>query len=356
MMKTFSQTRIPSLDGLRGFSILLVLLGHMAGTVHSPVGDGFHQLGNWGVKFFFVISGYLITTLLLEEKQKTQTISLTDFWVRRFARIIPAYFFYVFSMALLERLHYIQLEPGDLFHSLTFTSNYHEARSWWLNHTWSLSVEEQFYLIWPFAVFFLQKSHLQKILISIIILSPFIRAILLWHFDASPTAMTRLLPATIDVLAVGCLMSIVESHPSKIEFLKSFSPWFSYIAIGSLLITFILPALIYKISPDWFYIFGQSIMAIFSGITIWCCVLDPQIFLGKIMNTRVLMIHGTYSYSLYLWQEPFLNSFFRDWIMCFPQNIVLVYISAFLSFFLVEQPTRRKITSYWNKRRPLSSL
>ena len=118
MMKTFSQTRIPSLDGLRGFSILLVLLGHMAGTVHSPVGDGFHQLGNWGVKFFFVISGYLITTLLLEEKQKTQTISLTDFWVRRFARIIPAYFFYVFSMALLERLHYIQLEPGDLFHSL----------------------------------------------------------------------------------------------------------------------------------------------------------------------------------------------------------------------------------------------
>ena len=145
--------RIVSLDGLRAFSILLVCVGHIAGTVGAPdILLPFHNLGNFGVKIFFVISGFLITYLLLCEHEKTGHINLKQFYIRRTCRLFPAFYVFILCMALAHYIGWIELWPGDLIHAATYTMNYHHERSWWLNHAWSLAVEEQFYLLWPFIL------------------------------------------------------------------------------------------------------------------------------------------------------------------------------------------------------------
>ena len=116
--------RIPSVDGLRAISIGLVLFGHLAGTSNlfprstfAPLGD----FGNLGVRVFFVISGFLITFLMLDEIEATGTVSLKLFYLRRTLRIFPASYAYILFVFLASRLGWPTLVPGDLFHAVTYT-------------------------------------------------------------------------------------------------------------------------------------------------------------------------------------------------------------------------------------------
>src|SRR5258708_33942090 len=142
--------RVPSLDGLRALSIALVLISHLVGTrgfiVPQAIGR-FFSLGELGVRVFFVISGFLITSLLLEELESEGRISLIRFYFRRTMRILPPYFTLILAVVLLEAAGWITLAPKDKLHALTYTSNYYPERSWYLGHTWSLAVEQQFYLM-----------------------------------------------------------------------------------------------------------------------------------------------------------------------------------------------------------------
>ena len=110
---------------------------------------------------FFVISGYLITTLLLREHEKYGTINLTNFYIRRIFRIFPPFYFYVSVLAFCTLLGVVGLTRGDLLSALTFTWDYSPfANSWTLQHVWSLGVEEQFYIWWPtILVLVLAKSN-----------------------------------------------------------------------------------------------------------------------------------------------------------------------------------------------------
>ena len=149
-------TRLHSLDGLRAVSIVLVLVGHVAGTVNAPaILTPLHNLGNFGVKIFFVISGFLITLLLLDELRRRGKIDMRGFYLRRCFRIFPAFYFFIACMMIAHAGGYLELFPGDLLHAATFTMNYHHDRAWALNHTWSLAVEEQFYLLWPLLLLLL---------------------------------------------------------------------------------------------------------------------------------------------------------------------------------------------------------
>lgn len=147
-----STARIPSLDGLRAISIVMVLVAHASGTRLFPVpasAGNLLGLGEFGVHVFFVISGFLITGLLLDELARTNRVDLRRFYLRRALRIFPPYYTYLAVVFLLALAGALQLAPRDMAHGLTYTSNYYPARSWFLGHTWSLSVEEQFYLLWP---------------------------------------------------------------------------------------------------------------------------------------------------------------------------------------------------------------
>ena len=131
-----------------------------------------HKIGNFGVKIFFVISGFLITLLLLQENSRTGSIDLKQFYIRRSIRLFPAFYFYILCIALADMLGVITLFSGDLLHAATYTMNYHEERSWWLNHTWSLAVEEQFYLIWPSLICLVGMLRAKNIAIAAILIIP----------------------------------------------------------------------------------------------------------------------------------------------------------------------------------------
>jgi len=141
-----SVKRIPSLDGLRALSILLVVIGHWAGTYGFPVALSYAFLG---VRIFFVISGYLITTLLLQERSQTTTISLSEFYVRRAYRILPAATVFLATMLITRRQ---ELTWYHAAMAVLYLADFDPTRPMFFGHLWSLSVEEQFYLLWPYIL------------------------------------------------------------------------------------------------------------------------------------------------------------------------------------------------------------
>ena len=138
-----SGPRIPSLDGLRAFSILLVIIGHSIGRNGWSV-----VLGFFGVQIFFVLSGYLITGLLQREHERDGRIRLPAFYKRRCFRIFPAAFAYILIIAC-----FVPSTRYGLPYALTYTVSYRlNGIPLLFHHLWSLSVEEQFYLLWPIAL------------------------------------------------------------------------------------------------------------------------------------------------------------------------------------------------------------
>ena len=141
---------LPSLDGLRAISISLVLLGHLSRTrgfvsVDLGIGDYSHL----GVVVFFVISGFLITRLMLLERARTGDVSLKRFYARRALRLFPAMYTYIACVCLLWVFGVLHLHARDIWHALTYTVNFLPDRAKPIGHLWSLSNEEQFYLLWP---------------------------------------------------------------------------------------------------------------------------------------------------------------------------------------------------------------
>jgi peptidoglycan/LPS O-acetylase OafA/YrhL len=146
--------RIPSLDGLRAVSIILVIASHAIQGTHSFVFRLFFLHSDLGVRVFFIISGFLITSLLLRERAETGRISLPLFYIRRTLRILPPFVLFVGVVAIFNAFGIIQVPPGNWIYALTYTMNFDTHAPWVLGHLWSLSVEEQFYLLWPLVMRF----------------------------------------------------------------------------------------------------------------------------------------------------------------------------------------------------------
>jgi peptidoglycan/LPS O-acetylase OafA/YrhL len=149
---SISRSTIPGLNGIRVVATLLVVLDHYV------LQRG--EIGNLGVEIFFVLSGFLITTLLLRELAKTGTVSLRGFYRRRARRILPAFYvFWVVAVAV-EVYHKHPLSTGQLAATLFYFNNYYHGAPF-IGHAWSLAVEEQFYLLWP-VLFLVFRNDLKR--------------------------------------------------------------------------------------------------------------------------------------------------------------------------------------------------
>jgi peptidoglycan/LPS O-acetylase OafA/YrhL len=328
-----SEQRIPSLDGCRAIAILLVLYYHLQ---FSPKGD-FPKMVNWGVLgvfIFFVISGFLITSLLERERVRFGSISLKSFYVRRVFRIFPALIICLIGIKVLATFGLTAVSDRALIFSLSFLRNYHPGPYRILHHLWSLSVEEQFYLIWPFLFATLSKRTACRLLIGVIIAAPIIRVgCVLWlgHSLLDHTEQVA------DGLAFGCLLALKQKELRD----SSFYRWLAQSRVG-LLLPFVTVAAYLLHRRILTEAFAKSI--VFLGITL--CI-DILMFrsnspLGKVMNFRPVVWFGKISYSLYLWQQVFLIVKTGDqpyaW---FPINIALAFLCAIGSFYLIEYPSIR---------------
>jgi peptidoglycan/LPS O-acetylase OafA/YrhL len=184
--------RIPSLDGLRAISISLVVLGHMADRHYIP-GDFLSLYANTGVHIFFVISGYLITQILLREQEQLGTISLRKLYIRKAFRIFPAalVFLAIITVIFWHQLHWYQIATA-----LLYLGNFGFTQPWFFQHFWSLSVEEQFYLLWP-GILKRFQVHALMILSLVVLLTALLYAL---H---ARRAYFASFPATADALALA---------------------------------------------------------------------------------------------------------------------------------------------------------
>jgi len=329
--------RIPSLDGLRALSISLVVLAHLIGTQNFPSVPVLErwELGNLGVRVFFVISGFLITTLLLEDEDRTGTISLRQFYLRRFFRIFPAFYGFCLVLFVLDRADIISLQPGDLTAALTYTTNYHHDRSWYAGHLWSLSVEEQFYLLWPAIVLFAGvRGGLWVAALVVLIAPPLRLTMALW--PSLRPGIGETFPSVADALATGCLLAGLRPwlarSPRWNRFIDSRLFWLAPLAV-------VACARAPSAKLDW--LVGQTVVNVGIAVIIEKTIRAPDDLLGRILNVRPLVFIGTLSYSLYLWQQIFLNRRGGSVLQSFPLNLVLAGLAALASYYLVERPFLR---------------
>lgn len=333
-------SRIPSLDGLRAISIALVILGHAADSESAPhILRHLNHLGNFGVRCFFIISGFLITTLLLKEKEKTGTISMSGFYIRRAFRIFPPSLVYIGVIAFCWGMGWLVLKPGDLVHAITYTMNYHFHRAWWLDHLWSLSVEEQFYIVWPGLLFLLGNKRGARAAWIVVCLVPLIRAMMWFGFHASDTAMTKHFEANADALLTGCLLSMHFNRIGRHDWYRRFQgSWFFWLVA----LTMILGGHgLFAISPAGFYVVGQTIANLGTCLCIDWSIRHPERRFGKFLNYGPVVYVGMLSYSLYLWQNAFLNPDWDGWPARLPISLLFAVGMAVVSYYAVEQPFLR---------------
>src|SRR5450755_1496384 len=307
--------RIPSLDGLRAISVLMVLFGHLSHAGYAP--KLLSVYAESGVRMFFVISGYLITTILLKEHVQTSTINLRTFYIRRAYRILPAAaVFMLFAFVA----YWHELRWFDIGAMLLYLVNYDNARPWMVGHLWSLGVEEQFYFLWPGA---LRKFYRHKVavLLVVVVTAPIYSAIC-YHYKV-PGGGYGTFPAVADNLAIGCLLAIFSSNISRIN---------SWMASTMLLVVVLVP----------YYPANTAARTLFELFVLWpimnCSMAGLLLHVVqtpyRILNVAPVVWLGKISYSLYLWQQPF---FFAP--AGRPAYKLLFGVGlACLSHYLVERP------------------
>jgi peptidoglycan/LPS O-acetylase OafA/YrhL len=338
----------PEIDGLRAIAVLSVILFH----TNKSIGNFILFSGGFlGVDIFFVISGYLITSIILNEINITTNFSFKSFYQRRARRILPALLFVIFFSIFFSYLFLLPSDFNDytksIFYSLFFTSNYffyftgelYDATPSLLKpflHTWSLSVEEQFYLIYPVIFYFsfkYFKNFLNKILFSLIFISIF--AMVVYFYTNQSLAFFNFLTRFWELL-IGALIANNQSKISSLNLSilkKNIISFFGLILI-------IYPVLFFNKNISYGYIYTFASIA---GVSIIISFHDKEILINKILTNKILVFLGLISYSLYLWHYPIfafgrITEFFGDGVS--KKLIFLTFIFSLFTYYLIEKPFR----------------
>ena len=310
--------RIPSLDGLRAISITLVIVAHLADEGFAP--QSLKPYAGIGVRMFFVISGYLISAILLKERHRTSTIGLRSFYIRRAYRIFPAALFF---MLIIFAVYWRTLRWYEMSIALLYVVNYFPVRPWVIGHLWSLSVEEQFYFLWPSV---LKKWHRHRvaILVGVAAFSPVFTAAL-YYFKWIHRVGSGTLPTVAGNLAMGCLAAVFATRWPRIR-----RPVFAALV----LVVIAIP--LYQANTAWrtlflLFVLNPILTAAIGGILVHV-VQTPY----RILNLAPVVWVGQISYSLYLWQQPFMNP---DSPMRY--GVFWAIGMACVSYYMVERPLLR---------------
>ena len=341
----------PEIDGLRCIAVISVVLYHAQIIIFNfqPFKGGFI-----GVDIFFVISGYLITSIILREIIKKGDFSFKNFYERRLRRILPAL---LFVMLLSIPFSWIYLYPAELvnfsksiLYSLGFGSNFYfhfsgleygspEGLLKPFLHTWSLSVEEQYYLLFPLILFIIFK-YFKEYFFYFLLLIFFISLMLAdWGSKNYPSSTFYFLHTRVWELICGSLIAYFEiklGHRNQNKILSQVLPTFGFFLI--------IYSIIFFSNKTFHPSFYTLIPVIGVAIILWYT--DKNDFVSKILSHKLLVGVGLISYSLYLWHYPIFSfaknlGFFFDTYL---GKLILIIVSLVLSvftYYFIEQPARK---------------
>jgi peptidoglycan/LPS O-acetylase OafA/YrhL len=373
VLTTESQSRhasggayIPELDGLRGVAVLLVVLYHFSIVLADAPGPlralrTLFTPGWTGVDLFFILSGCLITGILLDEKGSTGYFR--RFYIRRVLRICPVYYLALFVSLTVARAWLLPPNGISPLTTLAYLANFSNWLSLEnleipaLNHYWSLAVEEQFYLCWPLAVFFLNRKALLRLLGGVIVLAPVVRfAILSTVADAEVARRIAyvLTPARADGIAFGALVAIILREPRLRAAIVRHSTAAICGIVGVLLAWFGLKGPFHLESAGTISVlptllsvgFGLIVLRSASGTF-------TNDFMQRVLRSAILRKAGRYSFAAYVFHFPLLvatRPLFEGLpihtrqlvaVPWFMGGVVVTFLLAWVSWSLLEAPILR---------------
>ena len=336
---------LATLDGWRAIAILAVILDHGSGYFlqnRFPGVFAITRVGPNGVSLFFAISGFLICSRLLEEYERIGRISLSGFYIRRAARILPPAMAYLAFVGLLGTAGLILVSPREWLSSIFFFRNYlppsliHPGWGGYTVHYWSLAVEEHFYLLWPALLVFSGPKRARWVAAGLAIIVACWRT---WDFQHH--LVNRYLPdllfgsrtdVRLDGLLMGCVLALfLVNHDWKQRFIRLMQPWLWVACV----LGYVSLQLYYR--RHYYTLLESTLLAVIVAST----VLQPQTLIGRFLELGWIRWIGRLSYSLYLWQQLFLlpeGKYPLSLLQRFPTNCVLLFLVATLSYKFVERP------------------
>ena len=359
--RAVSGRQLPALDGLRAFAVLAVMGFHL--------NFGFLSGGYLGVDLFFVLSGFLITTLLLEERSSEGRISLRRFWERRAGRLLPA-----LVLVIVAVLGFQALKPsttlslsrlnGDALAALLYIANWHaiyfDRLVSPLKHTWSLGVEEQFYLLWPLALILVARARRWRVVglwvCGVGAVASAIEMALLFRpglgqvraYGGTDTeAFNLLLGAAVGFLVAGR----PQPAPRRRRLLHV-----AGLASVVVVCAFVATAGAWGFPKAGMYHGGFQVFAVVAALLVADARLLDQGVVGKVLSFRPVRWIGTISYGLYLWHGAIFFSIRLAWphvstpaydVVC----VALTFSVATLSYYTLERPIRRWVAERANRYR-----
>lgn len=334
----------PTLDGLRGVAILAVMAfnGHFLGM----------RGGFVGVDIFFVLSGFLITSLLLQGCQQSSEMGLKNFYIRRALRLLPA----LFVLMLFCVAYALIIQPTDkatitlkgVLYTLFYVANWAQVPPYGaigaLSHAWSLSVEEQFYILWPLLLLVLNriksKSVVLAILLSLIAVSVAI-SVWLWQAQVPYLRIYFGSDTRAHELLIGCVAALLVSwgvFQNAIRFRGAFHVATAISVVGIVISLFLL-----RHNTAFVYNGGFTLISVATAILILDILLFPSLLSRGFEFTPLVWI-GRISYGLYLWHFPIIGASQRILEERVPPfvyqfiGVTLTFLVATASYYFLEKP------------------
>jgi peptidoglycan/LPS O-acetylase OafA/YrhL len=332
---------LPALDGIRALAVFLVLLYHFG----IPGVNG-----GLGVEIFFTLSGFLITWLLLQEVEASGRVDFRAFYLRRTLRIFPAMYVYLlFGLAvLLLRGHPVPW--GDVLASALYLQNYYDgaintaAPDTYLSHTWSLAIEEQFYLLWPLVLYLGRRdlARLAQVLMGLIVAVWLLRSVLILGDFASQRYLYRAFESRMDQLAVGCLLAVQLRRGVLDAWAERLAawPWLPALTLAALIASSLLHG-----SDRYRFTVGFGLEALLTAVLIVQLVRLSRVGPWRWFNAAPVAYLGRISYSLYLYHPLLLFTVRRlsaglPVVVQLALAIAVAVAFASASYFLVERRFR----------------
>lgn len=354
--KPINPRYMPGLDGVRAVAVIAIIIYHLNPQWLSG--------GFLGVDTFFVISGYLITSLLLTEYHNTGKIELMSFWLRRVKRLIPAVLFLVMGVIVLSLIFMpteIQKVRADTIAAIFYVSN------WWyimqnvdyfeqfavqpLKHLWSLAIEEQFYLVFPIVLLsllsFIRRLKSIRIIFLILLVISMIAMMVLYVPNENVARVYFGTDTRIQTLLMGVLLALVwPPFQLKAKVNRQMRTMIDTAGVVGLAILFICFKFVSETNSILYY--GGFFLISTVTLLVIASSVHPSGYFAKFLGNKVFTFIGSRSYSLYLWHYPIIVLIHHQFVqgqippLVYVVEILLMVLMAEFSYKFIEQPFRKE--------------